>query len=107
MSELDRCPICGLPKELCVCGEISKEHQIVKIKLEKRKWRKEVTLIEGLVMDEKELEELVSELKTRCACGGTAKNGVILLQGNHVEKVKKVLIEKGLPEEQIELIIAT
>jgi len=38
MAEI--CPICGLPKDLCVCEEISKEQQRIRIRLETRKWGK-------------------------------------------------------------------
>ncbi|MBS7619416.1 stress response translation initiation inhibitor YciH, partial [Candidatus Bathyarchaeota archaeon] len=42
-------------------------------------------------------------LKAKCACGGTAKNEQILLQGDHRETAKDVLIELGFPRENIEV----
>ncbi|UCG15060.1 MAG: translation initiation factor, partial [Deltaproteobacteria bacterium] len=43
------------------------------------------------------------KLKTYCACGGTAKNNEILLQGDHREKARSYLIQLGYPEENIEI----
>ncbi len=99
----DICPVCGLPKELCVCEEISKEQQVIRIRVERRKFGKEVTIIEGLNEKDIDLHKLVADLKSRCACGGTAKNGIIILQGDHKRKVKKLLVEWGFPESQIEV----
>ena len=46
MAEI--CPVCGLPLDLCVCEEIRKEQQRIQIRLETRKWRKEVTIVDGI-----------------------------------------------------------
>jgi len=97
------CPICGLPKDICVCGEISKEQQKIKIRLETRKFRKAMTLIDGLDSKDIDLGRLAQKLKTHCACGGTAKNGQIMLQGEQKEKVKQFLIQIGYPKENIEV----
>ena len=99
----DICPICGLPKDLCVCGEIGKEQQRIRIRLETRKWRKKPTIIDGLNNKDTDLASLAQKLKNSCACGGTAKNGEIMLQGDHREKVRQYLISIGYPEENIEL----
>jgi len=99
----DICPICGLPKDLCVCGEIGKEQQRIRIRLETRKWRKKSTIIDGLNNKDTDLATLAQKLKNSCACGGTAKNGEIMLQGDHREKVRQYLISIGYPEENIEL----
>lgn len=97
------CPTCGLPKDLCVCGTITMEQQAIKIRLETRKWGKPTTVIEGLDSKSVDLSKLAAKLKAACACGGTAKNNVIILQGNHKEKVKKLLVEQGFPESSIEV----
>ncbi|MEM2843191.1 MAG: translation initiation factor [Candidatus Bathyarchaeia archaeon] len=99
----DVCSVCGLPKDLCVCGTISMEQQAIKIRLETRKWGKPTTVIEGLDGKSVNLSQLAAKLKSACACGGTTKNNMIILQGNHREKVKKLLIEQGFPEAIIEL----
>jgi translation initiation factor 1 len=95
------CPTCGLPGDLCVCENIAREGQQILIKLEKRRFGKMSTIIEGL--DEKtiNLKEVASKLKTVLACGGTAKDGKIELQGTHTEKVKEQLIKLGFKKELI------
>jgi len=98
------CPVCGLPKSICVCKTISREQQRIKVKLETRKWGRPVTIIEGLDGDKNELEQLARKLKSLCASGGTVKNGVILLQGDHRDKVKEVLLSMGHSEENIEIV---
>ncbi|MEN3047415.1 MAG: stress response translation initiation inhibitor YciH [Candidatus Caldarchaeales archaeon] len=102
---VDSCPTCGLPKSLCVCQTITYEMQKIKVRLETKKWNKLVTLIEGFEGSDVDLDEVVSELKTRCACGGAVKNGVIILQGDQREKVPRILTEVyGIPSDRIEVI---
>lgn len=99
----DICSVCGLPEDLCVCGTISMEQQSIKVKLEKRKWGKAATIITGLDSKSVDLGKLSVKMKSTFACGGTAKNDSIILQGDHRERVKKILIMEGFPETNIEL----
>ncbi len=94
----DICDKCGLPKDLCVCGEISKQQAKIVIRSEKRRYGKNVTLVEGLESDQK---EIMKKLKAKLACGGTVKSGIIELQGNHVVRAKVALIKEGFPEDTI------
>lgn len=98
----DICPTCGMPKELCVCEEISKEEQKITVKIERKKYGKEMTVIEGFGNDI-DLESLASDLKKKLACGGTYKEdeGKIELQGNHKRRIKDLLKEKNYTEDQI------
>lgn len=96
----DICPKCGLPKELCVCRAIEREGEKIKVYVEKRRFGKPTTIIEGITDGGK---EIVSKLKQRLACGGTFKNGHIELQGDHRYNIKKVLSELGYSEDQIEI----
>jgi len=97
------CAVCGLPKDLCVCGTISMEQQLIKVRLETRKWGKNTTIIEGIDSRSVDLIQLASKLKTICACGGAAKDAQIILQGDHRDKVKKLLVQQGFSESSIEL----
>ena len=101
MAEI--CPVCGLPTDLCVCEEMSKEQQRIRIRLESRKWGKKYTVIDGIDSKEMKLNKLAATLKTKCACGGTAKNEQILLQGDHREVVKEVLVDMGFSTANIEV----
>jgi len=97
------CSTCGLPKDLCVCGEIEKEQQRIRIRLETRKFGRSNTIVDGMGDRNSNLANLAQKLKTFCACGGTSKNGQIMLQGDHRERVREYLIKIGYPEENIEL----
>jgi translation initiation factor 1 len=100
MSEI--CPKCGLPKELCVCDILEREtSKKIKVYVEKKKFQKYMTIVEGLTGDE--LEKVAKSLKSMLACGGTYKNGVIELQGMHKDEVKKALIKLGYPEDSIDV----
>ncbi|HEC94601.1 MAG TPA: stress response translation initiation inhibitor YciH [Thermoplasmatales archaeon] len=93
MSEI--CPKCGLPKELCVCEEIAREQQRIEIKIDKRRYGKTMTIVEGLDPNDTDMKTLVSKLKAICASGGTIKDGKIELQGDHRDKVKDYLEKMG------------
>jgi len=101
MAEI--CPTCGLPKDLCACGEIEKEQQRIRIRLETRKFGKPTTIVDGIDEKNTNLAGIAQKLKGFCACGGTAKNGQIMLQGDHRERVRQFLVKLGYPEENIEL----
>ncbi len=98
----DICPKCGLPKEICVCDVLSKEtNRRIKIYTEKKKFRKYMTVVSGLEGDD--MDKTAKELKRILACGGTSKNGIIELQGEHKDQVKKALLSLGYPEESVDV----
>lgn len=97
----DVCPRCGLPKALCVCEAIAKEEQRIVIRAVKRKFGKLITLVEGIDKRDIDIKELTKTLKSKLACGGTSKEGIIELQGNHKERVKKELVKLGFAEDTI------
>ncbi len=95
------CPKCGLPQELCVCDEMTREGQKIRVRADKRRYGKYVTVIEGF--ENVDVSKVAKELKTRMACGGTSKKDVIELQGNHVNRVKEALTNMGFSEEMIDI----
>lgn len=56
---------------------------------------KGVTLVKGLALDDIELVALSKQLKTHCGSGGTVKDGVIEVQGDHVERALTWLHSQG------------
>jgi translation initiation factor 1 len=98
------CPTCGLPQDICVCGEISKEQQRIKVRLETRKFGRAVTIIDGIDTKETDMGRLAQKMKAFCACGGTAKNDQIILQGDHRERIASFLAaQMGYPKDNIEV----
>jgi translation initiation factor 1 len=89
------CSVCGLPEELCICEQIAKEQQQIRITTDTRRYGKVVTVVEGIDSGDIDMEELARKLKTKCAAGGTYKEGKIELQGDHKKKVKEALEELG------------
>lgn len=72
------------------------EAQQLKVKLDKKnRGGKIVTLVEGFSMDEESIESLVKKLKTFCGSGGSSKNGEIIIQGDHRDKIIQWLIKNG------------
>ena len=99
MAEI--CPVCGLPKELCMCEEIAREQQTVRITTDRRRYGKTVTVIDGIDENDIDIDDLARTLKTKCAAGGTAKDGRIELQGDHKKKVRSTLESMGFNIEVI------
>jgi translation initiation factor 1 len=97
------CKKCGLPDDLCACGELDKEEARVVIRLETRRFSKTSTIIEGINPKQSDMPKIVKELKSTFACGGTVKDGFIMLQGDHRDHVKGYLVRMGFNEQAIEV----
>ena len=93
------CPGCGRPKAQCGCEQprrIDRGDGIVRVRREKKGRRgKTVTTISGVPLPSEELERLASELKRRCGTGGSAKNGVVEIQGDHCDTLVEELTGRG------------
>ena len=88
-----------------IINELDKETARIVISKEIRgRYRKTSTLIRGLETNTTDVDVLTSELKTKIGTGGTYKEGLIILQGDHRETVKKLLIKKGFSERSIEVL---
>ncbi|MEN9372397.1 MAG: hypothetical protein RLZZ64_1472 [Bacteroidota bacterium] len=70
--------------------------QVLRIQLEtKHRAGKTVTVVLGFVGTEEDLVQLGKDLKSHCGTGGSAKDGEIIVQGDHREKVRQWLQKKG------------
>ncbi|MBV7563539.1 translation initiation factor Sui1 [Pseudomonas sp. sia0905] len=93
------CPDCSQPVDACTCSRttIPEGDGIARVRREtKGRGGKTVTTIAGVPLAEEPLKELASALKKRCGCGGSLKDGVIEIQGDHVELLLAELIKRGL-----------
>ncbi|MEK6819953.1 MAG: stress response translation initiation inhibitor YciH [Nanoarchaeota archaeon] len=97
---MEICPKCGLPMQACVCEQIVKSSQKIQITTDKKKFGKIVTIVSGFEpgMD---IKKIAKSLKNELACGGTFKDNMIELQGNHTKKVKEILVKLGFDEDSI------
>ncbi|ACJ15558.1 protein translation factor SUI1-like protein [Thermococcus onnurineus NA1] len=91
------------PLDEMLFKEVLKEQQRIRVYIEKARYGKLKTIIEGIDEKEFDLEDIAKKLKAKLACGGTVKKGRIELQGDHREKVKKLLADLGFSEDLIEI----
>jgi len=93
------CPSCGQPVASCVCHSSPRALRgdgVVRIRREVQgRHGKTVTTISGLPLPQDALRGLASELKRRCGTGGSAKQGVIEIQGDHREVLQAELTARG------------
>lgn len=104
-TESDRiCPSCGKPTATCTCKkkkakkiqQVYPDDGVVRIRREvKGRKGKTVTSIFGVPLDDKELKQFAKTLKSRCGTGGTVKDGIIIIQGDHRETLKSEIIKQG------------
>ena len=100
-TPFDRPPVCercGQLESACACppvvvepARIAPGEQTARLRLEKRPKGKVVTAVSGLDPSGNDLAELAATLKSRCGSGGTVKDGVIELQGDHLAAAEAAL----------------
>jgi len=93
------CPDCRRPAADCDCKQtraLPKTDGVVRVsRSTKGRGGKTVTLVNGLALDALALAQLAKQLKAACGSGGTAKDGVIEVQGDHCEVVMQALQKQG------------
>jgi translation initiation factor 1 len=94
------CPSCAKPLAACACRKKQAPpvpaDGVIRIRREvKGRGGKTVTVASGFQLDDDGLKQLAAELKRRCGTGGSAKNGEILIQGDHRETLLAELKQKG------------
>ncbi|MCF8057330.1 MAG: translation initiation factor Sui1 [Desulfocapsa sp.] len=95
----ETCPACNRSTRKCACQDkraTPASDGIVRLMREtKGRKGKGVTLVTGLPLDSNELKKLAKSLKQMCGSGGSIKNGVIEIQGDHRDFLEKELIKLG------------
>ena len=94
------CPGCRHPLAACSCdaraAPAGKADGIVRVSREtKGRGGKAVTLVHGLVLDAEALAALGKRLRSACGAGGTVKDGVVEVQGDHAERIAGLLTAEG------------
>jgi len=101
---MEICPVCGLPKDLCICGTLESEETSIKIRVEHRRYNKPATIIEGIDPKTRDLNKLAKDLKRKLACGGTVKDNKIILLGDHRSTLPDILAKMGFDSGKIEVL---
>lgn len=92
------CPGCRQPVDQCVCSRRAAPvgDGTVRVSREtKGRGGKAVTVVKGLALEATALTALGKQLKAQCGTGGTVKDGVIEIQGDHVERIVVSLKDMG------------
>ena len=93
------CPGCGNPVNQCTCRKQTSPSGDGNVRVSretKGRKGKGVTLIKGLDMDAATLALMSKKLKVMCGSGGTVKEGVIEIQGDHIERILDYLKKQGV-----------
>jgi translation initiation factor 1 len=98
---MEICPKCGLPEPACICEQMQKSSQRIRVTTDRKRYGKIVTVVTGFDSSI-DVKKIAKELKNVLACGGTGKDGIIELQGDHTKRVKPILVKLGFDEESIE-----
>lgn len=103
-----RCALCGKPRSACICRKNPRGERVgrgaagvqgdgvVRVRRESKGRRgKTVTTATGIPLGEEALLDLAGELKRRCGSGGSVKEGVVEIQGDHRDTLVSALEERG------------
>ena len=97
------CPLCQRPVSECTCRKKKSRSQtniksdgIIRIQREvKGRKGKTVTTVSGFQLDDNELKLLAAQLKRKCGTGGSVKDGIIIIQGDHRDALLSELRKQG------------
>ncbi len=97
------CDRCGKLENECLCKPmpeepvvfLAAEKQTAKVRVDRRKNNRLITVVWGLCATESDLPALLSKLKAMCGSGGSIQDGQIELQGDHQNRVQEQLRQIG------------
>ena len=99
-----QCDRCGKLEQECGCApttdkleleRIAPQKQTARVRVDRRKHKRMVTVVWGLDRSESDLPDLLSQLKSACGAGGSIQDEQIEIQGDHGEKVRHLLKQIG------------
>ncbi len=101
------CPQCGQDIKLCGCApppessadqtpEVELDRQRVKVRVEKRKRGKMMTVVAGWRGPASSRQQMLTRLKNHCGAGGTLSDDNIEIQGDHLQRVRDYLTSEGV-----------
>ena len=99
-NNMEICPKCGLPEPACICEQMEKSSQRIQISTDKKRYGKIVTVISGFD-GSINIKQVAKAMKNELACGGTSKDSIIELQGDHRSKAKQILVKLGFEADSI------
>ena len=94
-------PKTGLPVEAIEWDDLTRSSQRITVTTDKKRYGKIVTVISGFDKSV-DVKKIAKSLKNELACGGTYKNDIIELQGDHTKKIKPILVRLGFENHSVE-----
>jgi len=97
------CPLCRRPQAACCCGApvpVATPPAACQVRVSREtqgRGGKTATVVRGVLLGEADFAALGKRLRNACGAGGTAKDGVLVVQGDHVDKVVAALLAEGWP----------
>ncbi len=90
------CPACRQPQTACSCAAQAGPRGDGRVRVSReRRGAKTVTLVRGLALDDAALAALGKRLRAACSAGGTLKDGVLEVQGDHTDRALAWLLTEG------------
>ncbi|WP_135828459.1 translation initiation factor [Halorussus halobius] len=100
MGDDDISDVSGLPDELGIDEDLGRADQRLTVRVDERTYGKAMTIVAGFDESSVDVGDLASDLKSNLATGGTVDDGRIELQGDHRERVRDLLADRGFPVDE-------